>query len=119
MASILKTSLVFVLAIVLLLGHYAYAQRRSVDSINAVIRQKVSRSPKADTNLVKLQVSLAYAYFFINPDSTQIIGNQALALSRRLNYKRGICVSLRMYGLGSMVKGDYIDAYKYFQQSYT
>lgn len=117
MSNVSKNILV-TMVLVLMLSDGAYAQLRTVDSLNKVIKSYSGNALKSDTNFAKLQINLAYAYSYINPDSTTIIGTRALLLSKRLTYAYGIYVSQRIIGIGWLIKGDYIKAYKYYEQSY-
>lgn len=119
MSNISKTSIIIALAILQMSGGYVSAQRRTVDSLNRLLKFNTGKLLKADTNFIKLQLNLAHAYCYTDPDSTQILSTQSLALSQKLAYNRGIYVSLRMIGLAWLTKGDYINAYKYIEQSYT
>jgi tetratricopeptide (TPR) repeat protein len=47
-----------------------------------------------DTNRVKLLIKIADYYFFIRPDTTRIIIEKALTLSRDLHFLRGEVISL-------------------------
>jgi tetratricopeptide (TPR) repeat protein len=84
------------------------AQTREIDSLLGVLKIE-----KEDTNRVKTLNTLAFALHHINPDSTTLIAQQALALSEKIGWKKGEANSYRSAGIGSWAKGDYSKAQDY------
>src|SRR5450432_1580454 len=80
---------------------FVHAQTRRIDSL-----KKVLLTQKADTNKVKLLTYLGETYALFAPDSAFAYGQQALALSKKLNSDEGIFWSIvvihkALYALGN------------------
>ena len=62
---------------------------------------------KRDTNRVNLLLDIADAYYFTKPDSCLLYAEQALSLSRELNYERAEGIALNTAGEALRFLGDY------------
>lgn len=93
---------------------YAGNVRQTVDSLIQVIP-----SIKSDTGKVLAMCALSYNYFQIEPDSGIYIGKEALKLSKKIGYDRGIMnanyVTARCYA----IQEKFNDALHYFQTALT
>lgn len=98
-----------------LLGQFSllaqvYQGQSEIDSLHRIIL-----TAKDDTNKAKLLYTLSYQYHLSNPDSGISIGNKALALSQKLNWKFGMGKSYNIiginYGFGKSNQDVAIDYY--------
>ena len=60
------------------------AQTRAIDSLKTILK-----TAKQDTNRVNALSELAGVIAVNDPDTSIILGNQALTLAQKLNYKKG------------------------------
>ena len=72
----------------------------------------VDKAP-GDTNRVKLLLDLANKFYFYKPDLSLEYSENALKLSRDLNYNNGIVNSLNLAGEAKRLTGDYPRALQY------
>ena len=75
---------------------------RIADSLDALLNKA-----EQDTNRVNLLIEKAELYYFIKPESTRIIAEQALALARRSNYLAGQVRALNTVAEAYRFIGDY------------
>ena len=77
-----------------------HAKKEGLDAIDSMLKDLSSSkySKKADTDKVKLLVSLSWAYSGINPDEQLRFGNQALELSQKTNWSQGLAWSFGAIG---------------------
>jgi len=68
--------------------------------------KKVAASGTADTSRVKALDDLCYSYLSINPDSSVIFGEQAVALADKIHFQKGAAQSRSDLGLAYYYKGD-------------
>jgi hypothetical protein len=79
----MKTSISIIL--LLLFFQIGYAQRPEyIIRLNEELKQS-----KQDTSKVRTLINLSLSYRFSNYDSSYICANQALALSRSIDFKNG------------------------------
>ncbi|OFY62779.1 MAG: hypothetical protein A3H98_09925 [Bacteroidetes bacterium RIFCSPLOWO2_02_FULL_36_8] len=83
-----------------------------VDSLRSELTKNL-----ADTTRINLLNSLGWELKYSNPDTSIILFNQALALSEKIKWKRGIANSLRSIGVFNFLKSDYNQALKYYFSS--
>jgi signal transduction histidine kinase len=82
---------------------FANAQNvRAVDSLNKLLERA-----SQDTDRVKLLLHKAEAYFFTKPDSTRVIGEEAMKLARELNFLNGQVKALNTVAEAYRFVGDY------------
>ncbi len=70
-----------------------------------------------DTTRVNLYYSISKFYWNKNADSALLMGQKALALSEKINFKKGIALSLLTKGVAFNSKGDYPNALSCFFRS--
>ncbi len=98
------------LVFLLLFGSYAngFAQHHTEDSLkNAILHGK------EDTNKVNSLLNLGRVLESGNPDTSLILGNQALALSTKIHWSKGISEALGDIGLFYELKGAFNIAFTY------
>jgi two-component system NtrC family sensor kinase len=78
------------------------------DSLKRVLTQT-----SADTTRVSLLTNLARVYRFYNPDTALILTQQALLLSRKLNFTRGEVRALNVFGSMMQSLGEYPKALEF------
>lgn len=91
------------------------AQNVKLDSLeNLLLKHK-----ELDTIRVKLLHKTAYIAYRINIDKVLVYAQEAVDISRNIDYKKGEAESLRLLGLYHDSKSDYSVAIKYFRESLT
>jgi tetratricopeptide (TPR) repeat protein len=68
--------------------------------------KRVAASEAHDTLRVQALCDLCYTFLSINPDSSIVFGNQAVALAEKIDFKKGIASSRSDLGLAYFYKGD-------------
>jgi len=90
------------------------AQQRLVDSLE----QLIAAYPNADSGKVKLLMNLARATVYTNPDSMMAFANEALAISREIDWRPGIARSLQLKGVAySYALNDQASALEYYHRA--
>jgi len=84
-----------------------YAQ--NLDSLKNLLKEH-----KEDTLAVILNNKLAWAYRGMNPDSAYLFSDNALLLSEKIKWERGVAQSSYQLGVLSIMKGDYSRALDYY-----
>lgn len=82
------------------------AQQPEVDSLKRLLNNHL----KQDTLRVNLLTAQAYAYHLINPDSTQLLGMEALRLSQKLEYEKGEADSYKMLAIAAYAQLNFDEA---------
>ncbi len=125
----MKKTIFIILLLSLLLGKsgavYAQMQGQArIDSLltalnnyDAAQTRSANRTEMTDTGKVNLLNDLSFTLTGINPDEGLKYGNQALALSEKLNWKKGIAASYRCIGLTYWSKSDNIKALEYHRKA--
>jgi signal transduction histidine kinase len=80
----------------------AVSQTSETDSLKKLLAQTGT-----DTTRVLLLNGLASSYRFSNPDSAMILAQQALLLSRKMNFTRGEVRALNALGSTLQIRGEY------------
>jgi tetratricopeptide (TPR) repeat protein len=111
----LKTvSKIILYSIILFVGHSAWSQQATIDSLKRVIRVT-----KTDTAKANIYNHLAFEYKESNPDTTFFYAKKALELSTTIRYDFGIANSYVNFGNGNIVLGNYKAAKNYFEKAKT
>ncbi|HYV91468.1 MAG TPA: adenylate/guanylate cyclase domain-containing protein [Chitinophagales bacterium] len=90
-------------------GFEAFAQQNKIDSLQSLLKKD-----REDTSKVNHLNALAWELKSNNPDTAIIIGNQALSLAEKYQWKKGIANSLAQLGAFYGFKGDYTKALDYY-----
>ena len=98
----IKTS---VCVLLLLFSTVCISQQNMLDSLKRVITVS-----KEDTNKVKTINALSKAYFSTDPAASVRYGEEAKKLSEKLQYKKGLALSLKNIGIGYYQQGKYTNA---------
>lgn len=80
-----------------------YAQSAKLDSIYSLL----NNHPDEDTVRVNLILSACYYEYTSNPDKNRSLAEEAIAISRKLNYTDGVGYAIRYIALYHWVKGSY------------
>lgn len=109
------TRLITILCIILSLNLQVSAQQNAAnaDSLRAVLQAVKTEDSARVTNLL----NLSYAILFENLDSAIVVEEEAMNLSRKIHFQKGIAFSLRQKGLIYYYQGDFITAIDYSQQA--
>ncbi|WP_336517119.1 hypothetical protein [Pollutibacter soli] len=90
----------------------ALCQNKVTDSLGVLLS-----SVKADTTRLELLAELGLQYRNSNPDSAIFYGNEALALAREIQFKRGEVLSLANIAIASRERGDLPEALSMVMQA--
>jgi tetratricopeptide (TPR) repeat protein len=109
----LKTvSQIILYSIILFVGHSAWSQQATIDSLKRVIRVT-----KTDTAKANIYNHLAFEYKESNPDTTFYYAKKALEVATKIRYDFGIANSYVNFGNGNIVLGNYKEAKNYFEKA--
>jgi len=108
----MKKKLFFYITFMLLFGSCCYSQNRINDSLKTVIRNS-----KADTTKVKNLNSLAYRLRKSKSDTSILLSNEALLLSRKLNWPHGEIISENYLGVFNRLRSNYDEAIIHYEKS--
>lgn len=100
-----------VFLLLLFLPVISYGQKQGQSLIDSLLQ--VYKREETDTQKVNILNNLSYAYSSINPDSSIILAQQALALSEKINWPKGIANAYTDLGIGYESKTDLNNALKY------
>jgi adenylate cyclase len=93
--------------------HLLFSQdQHLIDSLQTLLK-----TAKQDTNKANILYQLSKSYWSNNPDKAMDYAKQTLALSEKINYKKGIGNSYNSMGYIIMVKGDCLPALDLFKKS--
>ncbi len=97
----------------LFLSSPGFAQNNYADSLRLLISQS-----RDDTSKVNNLLQLSKAYISSSPDDAIKYGNQALGLSKKLNYNSGSAYALKNIGMVYYNQTRYVETIEYWNQSY-
>ncbi len=83
------------------------------DSLLKVLKQ----STKEDSNRITNTLNLSYAMVYEKPDTSMKLADEALEMAKRIQWQKGIALSLREKGLVYYFQSDLLNAMDYSQQS--
>ena len=106
-----SVSLIGILCFVLM-AFSVYAQKQGKIAIDSMMLDLPKQ--KEDTNKVKLLLGISAGYYAINPDEGIKYGKQALSLSEKLQWEKGIAKAYNVSGNSFMRKTDYDTALEYY-----
>ncbi len=88
------------------------AQNSAVDSLKIILK-----TARQDTNRVNSLIELCLVLGQNNPDTSLIVGNQALTLAQKLNYKKGEAWAECRIGRAHIIKQDYEEAMQHYNKA--
>jgi len=95
------------------------AQTKETDSLKLLITDlKKNPSFEKDTNYIKTLSELSFQLLYINPDSTSLLADQTIALSREINYSKGMVDGLKNRGAVINIQGNYNQALEVFEEAF-
>ncbi len=103
----MRLKLLFLFSVV---STISYSQNKEIDSPFKVLAES-----KIDTNRVNTLLQICHDYFNINIDSVDKYASEALAISKKLNYSRGVANSIYYIATHYALNGNYdkaIELYK-------
>jgi signal transduction histidine kinase len=100
------------LFLLLLIPVSSYAQTNRIDSL-----QQLLKTETKDTSRAMLLADLAYAYLYSKPDTSLLLAQQALLLSKKEGYTKGEALSLNIIGGVFLTTGNYPKALEAYLQS--
>jgi len=106
----IKILLIFLISLCITFTCFAQKQGRArIDSLLNDLAHS-----KDDTNKVNLLGDLSYSYYGINPDSGINFAEQALTISEKLQWKKGIAYANNKIGVNYWAKADFPKAQEYY-----
>ena len=109
----MKTKLL-ILFLFFFTSNSAFSQaNKVVDDLN----NQLQNYPKQDTNRVNLLMKLVMANYGYNPKNMQAAAEQVIALSEKLNFKKGLANGYKGLGAKALSTGDFKNAEAYFLKS--
>ncbi len=93
----------------------SYSQKEGQPRIDSLLVQLPKA--KADSNKVNLLSDLCFTYYSINPDEGLEFGKMGLELAQKIEWKKGIALSLVNIGTDYLTKSDYPNALSYYFKS--
>jgi signal transduction histidine kinase/tetratricopeptide (TPR) repeat protein len=90
-------------------------QNKVIDDLN----DQLSKNNRQDTIRAAVILKLSMAYYGLNPDKMMQYANESLALSSKLNFKKGIGESYKLIGAVNYSKGNFTEAEDYFTKALT
>ncbi len=88
------------------------AQTVDIDSLKAALRK-----PLPDTARVQTLLTLARRLYAVNPSEMDTIAHEALRLSERIGFERGIAGALLQIGRGYATRGHSMEAREYIEKA--
>ncbi len=101
----MRTRAFRILILLLFLPLFSFAQNKKIDSLEAVLKTQGQ-----DTTRVNTLHRLGEAILSKEPDKAMEYFDEALALSRKLDFRRGIIVAFTLRGAAMTVKGNHEEA---------
>ena len=93
----------------LLVSYGSWSQNKKLDSLYSVLQNH----PQEDTLRAWLLVSICYYEYTSDNEKNKILAKEALTISRKINYKKGIGMALKYHALYYWVNGNYEQAMVY------
>jgi signal transduction histidine kinase len=100
-----------VLAVIIFCVTNLYAQTNTIDSL-----QRLLKTEEEDTSRAKLLANLAFAYVYSKPDTSLLLAQQALSISKKEGYTKGEALSLNMIAAVFLTTGNYPKALEAYLQ---
>ena len=91
---------------------FCFAEQNPIDSL-----QKVIATSKEDTGKVNSINALSKAYFSSKPSESVRYGIMAKELSTKLDFKKGLALSLKNIGIGYYQQGQYSNAISHWEEA--
>lgn len=106
------------LSLLLFLSFY-YSSFSQANKVIEDLTIQLQNYSKQDTNRVLLLMKLGVANYGFNPQNMQLAAEEAVTLSEKINYKKGIAEGYKLLGAKYLSTGDYKNAETYFLKSLT
>jgi tetratricopeptide (TPR) repeat protein len=113
MRSFFTSIFLFLLSAILVLKGSAQQKKGTTDSLRILLEKHSA----ADTTRLDLLTNLARAYFYVNPDSAIVYGNQAVPVALQLNDKKRLASAYRFRGHAYRSAGKFEEAKNNFQEA--
>ncbi len=86
-------------------------EARLIDSL-----QRIYTKTSSDTTRILILTEVAKNFYRSNPDTAIQLGNQAVTLSEKISFDKGIARGYNVIGLGNWITGNHMEALTYFQK---
>jgi len=100
------------LVVFFLISPLCKGQSTTVDSLKKVLETSI-----ADTNKVNTLIQICQLEYRQAPVDAVLYGKEALKLSEKLNFRKGMALAYKFIGLGYYVQGDYWETVNQWQQA--
>ena len=110
--SSMKRSRIAFLIVFIVFSQLCEGQTSMVDSLKTVLE-----TAPADTNKVNTLIAICQLESGQNPIEAVFYGHEALNLSEKLNYKKGMALANKYIGMGYYFQGDYWETINFWQKS--
>lgn len=87
--------------------------QHKIDSLSQVLNQH----PGHDTTRASLLNQIGYEYWTINPLQAEKYGKEAAALSKEIDYQKGLAMADRVIGVSYWSRGDFLNALSHLLNS--
>src|ERR1051326_2427819 len=94
---------------------HLYSQKQGQARIDSLLQQMTKT--REDSNKVKLLDDLSYLYKAINEDEGIKYGQQALSISKKIKWAKGMAEANEMIGINYYSKSDYTRALEYYERA--
>jgi AraC-like DNA-binding protein/tetratricopeptide (TPR) repeat protein len=94
------------LFLMLLLGPIVFGQKSEMDSLYAELKNH----PQEDSLHVRILLSLCWHEAYLNPEKQKEMAEEAIKISKQINYRSGEAAGIRSIGIYYLNKGNYDQA---------
>ena len=108
----MKRSRIAFLIVFIVFSQLCEGQNSNLDSLKALIENAVE-----DTNRVNTLIAICQQEYRQTPVDAVFYGHEALDLSEKLNYQKGMALANKFIGLGYYFQSDYWETINHWQQS--
>jgi len=109
----MKKTLLLLLLLIGLMAKQSFAQdKHLVDSLQALVK-----TAKQDTAKANILSQLVRVYSVTDPEKAMNYAKQALVISEKIDYKKGISSAYNSMGIFNSNKGDYLSALEFYKKA--
>jgi tetratricopeptide (TPR) repeat protein len=109
----MRSTLLLVISSLVTIACFAQENTGPADSLKKILQTNKTE----DTNRVWLLVKITNSLFTSTPDEAMKYADEALKLSEKIRWQKGIALSYRCKGGVEIIRADYTNALDYFQKA--
>ena len=102
-------------SVIFLMWYCLLPAQTNLDSLKSAL----NKYPDSSTEKVDALNYLGLEYWIVNSKESVTYGEEALFISEKINYTKGIGEANRVIGVANWTQGNYVDAIKYLNDSKT